>query len=172
MTRNNVPVLLTCSNTFTSRELSIVHRPVALCLSTNQAMVVREQPIRSTTWLYESPPSTIPRARWRPTLLRRPIGLFLWNVLLAFYLKNTDLIMTVKIVPKISWLRKFEIFAFCTCTSWKSRSIRVKQTHSSVTTLQYCIYQLKKSVMFTLNYRNQNSKSGAFSLNLSLSSNT
>ena len=57
---------------------------VAFCLSTNRAIVVCEQPIRSATWRYESPPSTILRARWRSTLLRRPIGLFLWNVLLAF----------------------------------------------------------------------------------------
>ena len=81
--------------------------PVALCLSTNRAIVVCEQPIRSATWRNESPPSTIPRARWRSTLLRRPIGLFLWNVLLAFNVKNPDLIMTVKKVPKISWLWKF-----------------------------------------------------------------
>ena len=92
---------------FTSRALSIIHRPVALCLSTNLANVVCEQPIHSATWLYKSPPSTIQRARWRLMLLRCPIGLFSWNVLLAFNVKNPDLIMTVKKVPKILWLGKF-----------------------------------------------------------------
>ena len=86
--------------------------PVELCLSTNRAIVVCKQPIHSATWRYESPLSTIQRAWWRSTLLRCPIGLFLWNVLLAFNVKNQDLIVTVKKMPKISWLRKFAFLHF------------------------------------------------------------
>ena len=154
--QNNVPVLLTCSNTFTSRALYIVHRPrsvVPFNQSSNRSvrtthtlcnfggMKAHLQPYRGHDG----------DRRYLDVPLACSYEMFCW----LFNVKNTDLIMTVKKVPKISWLRKFAIFAFCTCTctSWKSRSIRVKQTHASVTTLQHriFIYQLKKSVIFTLN---------------------
>ena len=62
--------------------------------------------------------------------------------------------MTVNKVPKISWLRKilqFLHFARAHANHENHAVFLSTQTHASVTTLQYRIYPLKKSVIFTLN---------------------
>ena len=91
MTQINVPLLLSCSNTFTSRAFSIVHRPQsALQLGDMKAHL---QPYRG---------HNVDR-RYLGAPLACSCEVFCW----LFNLKNVDLIMTVKKVPKILWLRKF-----------------------------------------------------------------
>ena len=134
---------------FTSRALSIVHRPRSVATFIQSS----NRSVRPTHTLCNL-------AVWKPTF-NHTEGTIVpdipWLVLMKmfcwlFNVKNTDLIMTVKKVPKISWLRKFCNFCILHVHMhiMKITQYSCQTYHASVTTLQERIYQLKKVSHFYL----------------------